>query len=128
MMEDYLHKFRLLGPPEGFRERALRPPERIADSSWADRLWSSRLFWLSAAAILLACVTLGQLNVRAEAPREVSVPYSVELAELLADALGDGPCLKARLKRQLAWEQLGSTVGPPASSATLSTPQIREAN
>ncbi len=105
-MEDYLKKFRAARPPADFAERVLAKARAHADETWSGRLWGSKRFWASAAAILLVCFAMNRMDGPVvQAPTRAEAPAS-EFVREIAEMLGDGEALEARLRVQLNTRRL----------------------
>lgn len=110
-MEELLRKLTIQSPPQGLRERVMiaaraELQQATEKRDWLDRLWESRAFWYSAAAVVLVCLVAMFVAPSKAAPREIAAvstnPAVVTLAKELAVSLGDGPALERRLIAQLS--------------------------
>ena len=117
-METYLEKFRPVGPPEGFRERVLAGARAREEEGWCERQWRSGRFWGTAAAALVALILLNRVEPvpgRGIAPRVEEAP-SAFVSEL-AEIMGDGKALEARLRIQLSGD--GAPCGDESDTAAV---------
>lgn len=110
-MEELLRKLKMQSPPPSARERVLAAAraelQQAAEKrDWLDRLWESRAFWRSAAAIVLVCLVAIFISAGGATPRQAAPvaadPIVVAAAKELAASLGDGPALERRLTAQLS--------------------------
>jgi anti-sigma-K factor RskA len=110
-MEELLRKLKIQSPPQGARERVLAAAraelQQAAEKrDWLDRLWESRAFWRSAAAVVLVCLVAIFVAPAGATPRQAAPvaadPIVVAAAKELAASLGDGPVLERRLIAQLS--------------------------
>ncbi len=108
-MENFPESLQPKRPHETLKDAVLGPARREllrleAAVSFIDRVWSSKAFWATAAAVLVICVSLNlfhsaaPVSMLARKPVQLPSPFAVELAE----SLGDGPVLEVRIARQLA--------------------------
>ena len=105
-MEDLLKKIELRPPRQGLRVRLLGSIDaEIGEKSrLSNRIWSSRVFWLSAAGavvlgLLLPCFVT-DLGVQNAAPSRPS-PDAESMAKELSSLIGDGTALQRKFETQL---------------------------
>ncbi|MGD1000914.1 MAG: hypothetical protein ABSA67_09485 [Candidatus Brocadiia bacterium] len=110
-MEELLRKLKIQSPPPGARERVLAAARAELQQAaerrdWLDRLWESRAFWRSAAAVVLVCLVAIFVAPAGATPGNAAQvaadPIVVAAAKELAASLGDGPVLERRLIAQLS--------------------------